>query len=113
MAGTSFIYNRVNINGIPTIESRSITETTASVTFNFSPSLFTTPRFSGIIAVRIAEAAETTADALPVYFNVPSIAGSTIALTTFGGAAVTGAELEEGIHLVFYDRYNGVLQLLV
>lgn len=111
--GTNFIYNRVNINGIPTIESRSITETATSVTFNFSPSLYTSSRFSGLIAVRIAEAAEATADALPVNFNVPSIAGSTIALTTFGGAAVTGAELEAGIHLVFYDRYNGVLQLLV
>lgn len=113
MAGTSFIYNRVNINGVPTIESRSITETATTVTFNFSPSFFSTPRFSGIIAVRISEAAEATADALPVYFNVPSIAGSTIALTTFGGAAVTGAELEAGVHLVFYDRFNGILQLLV
>ena len=113
MAGTSFVYNRVNINGVPTIESRSITETTTSVTFNFSPSFFTTPRFSGLIAVRIAEAAEATAAALPVYFNVPSIAGSTIALTTFEGTAVTGADLEEGIHLCFYDRFNGILQLLV
>lgn len=111
--GTNFIYNRVNINGIPCIESRSITETTTAVTFNFSPSLYTSSRFSGLIAVRIEEAAAATADALPVSFNVPSIANSTIALTTFGGAAVTGADLDAGIHLVFYDRYNGVLQLLV
>ena len=103
--GTNFIYNRVNVNGIPCIESRSITETATAVTFNFSPSLYTSSRFSGLIAVRIEEAA--------VSFNVPSIANSTIALTTFGGAAVTGADLEAGIHLVFYDRYNGVLQLLV
>ena len=111
--GTNFIYNRINVNGIPCIESKSITETTTSVTFNFNPSVYTSSRFSGIIAVRIAEAAEATADALPVSFNVPSIAGSTIALTTFAGTAVTGADLEAGIHLVFYDRYNGVLQLLV
>ena len=111
--GTNFIYNRTNINGLPCIESRSITETTTSVTFNFSPSLFTSSRFSGIIVVRIDEAAAATADALPVIFNVPSIAGSSIALTTFDGTPVTGADLEQGIHLVFYDRYNGVLQLLV
>ena len=110
---TSFLFNRVNINGIPTIESRSITETANSVTFNFSPSIATNMRFSGIIAVRISEQAATTADALPVYFNVPSVAGSSIALTTFGGTSVTGVELQEGIHLVFYDRYNGVLQLLI
>ena len=111
--GTNFIYNRVNINGIPCIESRSITETTTSVTFNFSPSLYTSSRFSGLIAVRIDEAAAATADALPVSFNVPSIAGTTIALTLVGGTQATGADLEEGIHLVFYDRFNGILQLLV
>lgn len=111
--GTSFIYNRVNVNGVPCIESRSVTETTTGVTFNFGPTAFSSPRFSGLIAVRIVEAAAATADALPVSFSVPSIAGSTIALTTFGGTAVTGADLDAGIHLVFYDRYNGVLQLLV
>lgn len=110
---TNFIYNRVNINGIPCIESRSITESTSSVTFNFSASPAVNPRFSGLIAVRISEQAATSADALSVYFNVPSIAGSTIALTTFGGTAVTGVEVQEGIHLVFYDRENGVLQLLI
>ena len=35
MAGTNFIYNRVNVNGVSCIESRSITESTTSVTFNF------------------------------------------------------------------------------
>jgi hypothetical protein len=110
---TSFVYNRVNVNGIPCIESKSITESTTSVTFNFSASPAVSTRFSGLIAVRIAEQAASSADTLPVYFNVPSIAGTTIALTTFGGTAVTGVELQEGIHLVFYDRENGVLQLLI
>lgn len=111
--GTSFIFNRVNYNGIPCLESRSITETTTTVTFNFSSSPAVSSRFSGLIAVRIAESAATSADALPVYFNVPSVAGSSIALTTFGGTPVNGVELEEGIHLVFYDRVNGVLQLII
>ena len=111
--GTNFIYNRVNINGIPTIESRSITETATSVTFNFSTSPAVSSRFSGLIAVRIDEQAATSADALPVYFNVPSIAGTNIAITTFGGTAVSGVEMTEGIHLLFYDRENGVLQLLI
>ena len=110
---TNFVYNRVNINGIPCIESRSITESTTNVTFNFNASPAVNSRFSGLIAVRIAEQADTTADALPVFFNVPSVAGSSIALTTFGGTAVTGVELQQGIHLVFYDRQNGILQLLI
>ena len=110
---TSFIYNRVNVNGVPCIESRSITESTTSVTFNFNASPAVNSRFSGLIAVRIEEQAATSGDSLPVFFNVPSIAGTTISLTTFGGTAVTGVELQEGIHLVFYDRENGVLQLLI
>ena len=111
--GTSMLLNRVNTNGIPCIESRSITESSTTVTFNFDSFILSSPRFSGIIAVRIAESAASSADALPVYFNVPSVVGSNIALTTFGGTAVNGVEMTEGIHLVFYDRYNGVLQLLI
>ena len=110
---TSFVYNRVNSLGIPCIESRSITESTTSATFNFNPSPAVNSRFSGLIAVRITEQVGTSSDSLPVFFNVPSIAGSTIALTTFGGTAVTGVEVQEGIHLVFYDRENGILQLIV
>ena len=113
MAGTSFIYNRVNINGISCLESRSISSTSSAVTFNFDPSPIVSSRFSGIIAIRISEAAGTSSDSLPVYFNVPSIAGTSIALTTFGGTPVNGVEMTEGIHLVFYDRFNGILQLLV
>ena len=110
---TSFIYNRVNSNGVTCIESRSISESTSSVIFNFNSSPAVNPRFSGLIAVKITEQAATSADALPVFFNVPSIAGSTIAVTTFGGTAITGVELQEGIHLLFYDRENGILQLLI
>lgn len=109
--GTSFLYNRVNVNGIPCIEVTTITESTTTTTYNFNASPAVSPRFSGLIAVRIDETPTNTA--LPVNFNVPSIAGTTIALTLIGGAQATGADLEEGIHLVFYDRFNGILQLLV
>jgi hypothetical protein len=110
---TSFVYNRVNINGLPCLESRSITESSTSVTFNFNSSPAVTTRFSGLIAIKISEQAATSADALPVYFNVPSIAGTNIAVTTFGGTPVNGVEMTQGIHLFFYDRENGILQLLV
>jgi len=109
--GTNFVYNRVNVTGIPCLESRSITETATGVTFNFDPSPAVSSRFSGLIAIRITDTPTSTS--LPVSFNVPSIAGTTIAVSTFAGDAATGAELEEGIHLVFYDRFNGILQLLV
>lgn len=108
---TSFVYNRVNINGIPCLESRSITESTTAVVFNFNASPAVSSRFSGLIAIKITEVPTNTG--LPVSFNVPSIAGTTIAVTGFSGNAVTGADLDVGIHLVFYDRENSVLQLLV
>lgn len=108
---TSFLFNRVNINGIPCIEVASLTESATTVTYNFNQSPSVNPRFSGLIAVRIDETPTTTT--LPVNFNVPSIAGTTIALSLLGGTQATAADLEEGIHLVFYDRSNGILQLLV
>ena len=109
MAG--MLYNRVNMSGVPCIESRSITETATSVTYNFNASPTVSPRFSGLIAVRIDETPTTTT--LPVSFNVPSIAGSTIALSLPGGDQAAGTDLPApGIFLVFYDRTNGVLQLI-
>lgn len=109
---TNFVLNRVNYNGISCIQSTSITESATSVIYNFNPSPAVSPRFSGLIAVRIDDTPTTTT--LPVSFNVPSIAGTTIALTLPGGDQATGADLEAtGIYLVFYDRFNGVLQLLV
>ena len=109
---TNFLFNRVNTIGIPCIETTGITESATAVIYNFNPSPAVSPRFSGIIAVRIDET--PTNAALPVSFNVPSIAGSTIALSLPGGTQATGTDLEAtGIYLVFYDRSNGVLQLIV
>ena len=107
----SFAFNNVNGNGIPCIEVVSITESSTIATYNFNPSPFPSSRFSGLIAVKIEKTPTTTS--LPVNFSVPSVAGSSIALTTFGGTVVTGASLTTGIHLVFYDRPNNILQLIV
>ena len=106
---TSFVFNRVNINGIPCIESRNVSASTTIVTFTFDPQILASPRFSGLIAVKITTPADTAAAALPVFF---SMGGQTIALTQAGGEAVTGADLLSGIYLVFYDRVSNVLQLI-
>ena len=106
---TSFIFNRVNINGIPCIESQNVTASTTAVTFTFNPQVLASPRFSGLIAVKITTAASDDAATLPVLF---SMGGQVISLTSAGGAAVTGADLSTGIHLVFYDRVSNVLQIV-
>lgn len=106
-----FNFNRTNLNGIPCIETSSITESATAVVYNFNPSPAVSPRFSGLIAVRVDETPTDTS--LPVSFNVPSIAGTTIALSLAGGTQATGADLTAtGIYMVFYDRFNGVLQLV-
>ena len=106
---TSFLFNRVNINGIPCIESQSVSASASAVTFTFNPQILASPRFSGLIAIKITTAADTSAAALPVQF---SMGGQIIALTQTGGEAVTGADLPVGIHLVFYDRVSNVLQIV-
>lgn len=103
-------FNKVNVNGIPCIENTSVGTTATTVTYNFNPSPAVSPRFSGLIAIRITESSD---ESLPVSLNVPSIAGTSIALTTFEGAAVTTDTFEIGIHIVFYDRFNGIMQLIV
>lgn len=106
---TSFLFNRVNMSGIPCIESQSVSASTTAVTFVFNPQVMASPRFSGLIAVKIVVPADTAAAALPVQF---SMGGETIALTEAGGTAVTGADLLAGIYLVFYDRSSNILQLI-
>lgn len=106
---TSFVFNRVNINGIPCIESQSVTASATAVTFTFNPQIVASPRFSGLIAVKITTAADTASATLPVLF---SMGGQVINVTTTGNTAVTGADLPVGIHLVFYDRTSNVLQIV-
>ena len=110
---TSTIFNRVNINGVPCLESKGVTVSTTAVTFNFNAQAWPNRNFSGLIAIRIDDTYEAPESALPIQFNVPSVAGTVIPLTKFGGVAVTSTDLATtGILLVFYDRQHGELQLV-
>lgn len=110
---TSALFNRVNINGVPCLESKGVTVSSTAVTFNFNAQPWCARNFSGLIAIRIDDTYEAPATALPIQFNVPSIAGTVIPLTKFGAEAVTSTDLATtGILLVFYDRQHGELQLV-
>jgi hypothetical protein len=65
----------------------------------------------GYLTVNIANAIPTgTTGTLPVRFTLN---GNTRALTFFGGTSVTAADLAgTGIITIFYDWYNGILQLV-
>ena len=105
-----FPYQYVNINGIPTIKTQTVTVSDTAVTFKFAPDFDGRP-FRGLILVYISEAIpEGTTTTLPVQF---SMAGTTSNVTVAGGATVTVADLPGvGIYLVYFDRWADTLQLI-
>ena len=108
MARWPFQY--VNINGIPTIQSRSVTVSETSVDFKFNPDWNSRP-FRGLLLVYLADEIPTgTTTTLPIRF---SMAGTTSNVTLAGGANLTVADLPgTGVYLFYYDRFSDTLQLL-
>lgn len=100
-------YIWANRFGIPRLESANVVISSTAVTFNFNPHRFLESPYSGLVLFKL-DSFTAPATAVPVVFNT---AGSTQALTLFGGEAVTSAELAGGgIILCYYE--NGTLQLL-
>lgn len=97
-----------NTRGIPYFTTSGATVSDAAV--DFSLGFRGIPRV-GYFTVRIAEAIPTgTTGTLPVRFVLN---GQTRALTSFGGVAVTAADLTgTGVMTVFYDFFNGILQVV-
>jgi hypothetical protein len=108
MAKWPFQY--VNINGIPTIQSQSVTVSDTSVDFKFRPDWDRRP-FRGLILVYLSEAIPTgTTATLPIRF---SMAGTTSNVTLAGGENLTVGDLPGvGVYLLYYDRLADTLQLL-
>lgn len=105
-----FPFQYVNINGLPTIQSRSVLVTETSVDFKFNPDWDRRP-FRGLILVYLSEAIpEGTTTTLPIRF---SMAGTTSNVTVAGGDNLTVADLPGvGVYLFYYDRLADTLQLL-
>jgi len=95
-----------NVNGIPYLRTNGVTVGTDSVDFALG---FRRIPAVGYLTINIANAIpEGTTGTLPVRLTLN---GQTRALTSFGGVAVTAADLTgAGIVEVFYDWYNGILQ---
>ena len=124
-AGTATLYSNFSIRrlemgcfnvttnaaGIPYLTSTNVTVSATTVDIalgwrrNGVPSV-------GYFTVRLEnEIPAGTTTTLPVTL---SLNGVTKALTLFDGTAVTAAELigGTGVFLVFYDRFNNILQLM-
>ena len=105
-----FPYQYVNINGIPTIKTQSVSVSDTAVNFKFNPDFDSRP-FRGLILVYISEAIpEGTTTTLPIQF---SMAGTTSNISVAGGLNLTVADLPgTGIYLLYFDRWADTLQLL-
>ena len=103
-----FPYQYVNINGVPTIQSRRVTVSTTSVDFLFRPEWEIGP-FRGLILVYLSEdIPEGTTTTLPISFTM---AGNTQNVTTASGDNWTVADVVgPGVYLFYCDRTSNILQ---
>jgi len=97
-----------NVNGIPLLRTTGVSVGTDAVDFSLG---FRRIPPVGFLTINVAEAVPTgTTGTLPIRFTLN---GSTRALTYFGGNSVTAADLAStGIILVWYNWYDGTLQLV-
>ena len=97
-----------NVNGVPYLRTNSVTVGTDSVDFALG---FRRIPAVGYLTVNIADAIpEGATGTLPVRFTLN---GNTRTLTFFGGTSVTAADFAgTGVITMFYDWYNGILQLV-
>ena len=104
-----FPYQYVNINGIPTLQSRKVTVGADAVDFMFRPDFDRNP-YRGLLLIYLSEAIPTgTTTTLPIRFVM---AGQTQNVTLPSGDNWTVADAATGVYLVYYDRYANVLQLI-
>ena len=96
-----------NVSGIPYVRTTGVTVGTEAVDFALG---FRRIPAVGYITVNIADAIPTgTTGTLPVRFTLN---GNTRNLVFFGGDNVTVADMEgTGVVTIFYDWYNGLLQV--
>lgn len=106
------LYLNVNVNGIPTLSSNSVSVTTTQVAFDFNNHRTTGGPFRGLIIIRLAQAIPTgTTTTLPIVFT--SDGGNATPVTTFDGEPVTVAEIPgTGVYILWYEGQSNTLQLL-
>lgn len=97
-----------NAGGVPYLSVTNITVGTESVDLALG---FRRIQPVGYMTIRIGDAIPTgTTETLPITLTLN---GTSRALTTFGGAQATVADVTgTGVITVFNDRMNGILQLI-
>lgn len=104
-------YITVN-GGIPTLSSNAVVVGATTVSFDFTNHRNVGRPYRGLVLIRLAQEipAGTTAT-LPIQFT--SAGNNAQPVTTFGGAAVTVADIPgTGVYLFWYESQTNTLQLL-
>ena len=100
-----------NRNGIPRIETESVTVESSSVGFSVTSRKVFGDNFSGLILVKIKQSIPSgTTGTLPLTLTSASGVKN---ITTYDGENVTVADYKGvGIYIMYYDSNTGVLQLV-
>ena len=107
-ATTNYPFNFANRNGIPMLESSSVTVNDTNVVINIPNRAFRFLNGTGIILFRLNT--EITNDTLPIIFSSNNFTQS---LTIVGGTNATGTNISGvGIYLIYYDKNSNLMQLL-
>lgn len=101
-ATTNYPFNFANRNGIPMIESTSVTVNTDNVTINIPNRAFRFLNGTGLLLFRLNTEIPAAGDALPIVFASNDF---TQALTLSSGDTATGAEFDgTGVFLIYYAK---------
>lgn len=105
-------YINVNINGIPTLRSLSVTVTTTNVQFDFNNHRNVGRPYRGLLIVNLAQAIPTgTTTTLPIVFTTGG--GNEQTLVGKNNTPITVAEITgTGVYLLWYESQTNTLQLI-
>lgn len=107
----NYPFSWVNRRGSAATASTGVAVSTTAVTFSFRNHAFVNANYRGTIFVNIAQEIPTgTTGTLPIVFETN---GATQAVTKYGGAALTVADLSgTGIYQLWFERDTNTLQLM-
>lgn len=107
-ATTNYPFNFANRNGIPMIESNSVTANDTNILISIPNRAFRFLNGTGLILFRLNT--DITTDTLPILFVSNEF---TQPLTLIGGEGATGAQMSgTGIYLIYYAKDCNLMQLL-
>ena len=109
-ATTNYPFNFANRNGIPMIESNTVTADSTNVTISIPNRAFRFLNGTGLILFRLNTSIPEGSETLPIVFSSNEF---TQPLTLVGGANATGTQLNgTGIYLIYYAKDCNLMQLI-